>query len=389
MKKEAEVLVVGGGPAGLLAAIRAARLGARVILAERNSVLGKKLSITGKGRCNITNTGDVADFIRQYGEQGRFLYSAFSRFFHPDIRLLLTEAGLETKEERGGRIFPLSDQAADVTAALERTLRREGVELLKGCRAQSLILAPDSTANRVLGVTLYDPWDQSEIRAAAVVLATGGMSYPLTGSTGDGYGWAKAAGHRVTAIRPALVPLETGDSWVAELAGLSLRNVKASLWATSPDTGKAYREAALQGELMFAHFGLTGPVILSLSRYFRKDMLQPVTIRIDLKPALSPETLDKRLQRDFAKYQKKQLANAMADLLPRALIPYVIRFAELEESLPVAELTRPGRQAIGRVLKALPVGVIGTRPMEEAIVTAGGVDLSEVNPKTMASRKTA
>ncbi|MCL2121827.1 MAG: NAD(P)/FAD-dependent oxidoreductase [Clostridiales bacterium] len=389
MKKEAEVLVVGGGPAGLLAAIRAARMGVRVTVAERNGVLGKKLSITGKGRCNITNTGDVADFILQYGEQGRFLYSAFSRFFHQDIRQLLTEAGLETKEERGGRVFPLSDQAADVTAALERTLLREGVELLRGCRVQSLILAPDRAANRVLGVTLRDPWDQSEIRAGAVVVATGGMSYPLTGSTGDGYGWAKAAGHRVTAIRPALVPLETGDTWVAELTGLSLRNVKASLWATSPDSGKAYQEAALQGELMFAHFGLTGPVILSLSRYVREDLLPPVTIRIDLKPALSPETLDKRLLRDFAKYQKKQLANAMADLLPRALIPYVIRFAGLEESLPIAELTRAGRQAIGRVLKALPVDITGTKPMEEAIVTAGGVDVSEVDPKTMASRKAA
>jgi predicted Rossmann fold flavoprotein len=319
MIKETDVLVVGGGPAGLLAAIGAARAGARVVLAEKNKQIGRKLRITGKGRCNVTNAGDIQSFIRQYGGQGAFLFGAFSRFFHQDICRLLGEAGVETKVERGGRIFPASDRASDVAEALERLAEDAGVEILTGCKVRRLMLAP---AARVEGVKLDDPWDESEIRAKAIIVATGGASYPATGSTGDGYAWAKAAGHRIAAIRPALAPLYSPDRWVSELSGLTLKNVKVSLWAN-----KAVKLAAFQGEMMFAHFGLTGPVILSLSRYFTHDSQSSLAVRIDLKPALSHEVLDKRIQRDFLKYQKKQLGNAMGDLLPKALIPAVKSFA--------------------------------------------------------------
>ncbi len=443
MRKETEVLVIGGGPAGLLAAIAAARMGAKVVLLEKNKMLGRKLRITGKGRCNITNTGDIPAFISQFGEQGPFLYSAFSRFFHEDICRLLTEEGVELKTERGGRVFPASDQAADVAAALENAAQKAGVEIRKGCKVQGLLLEelsqgtaddlpsdpaavspPDRKSKkgqgkqkekpsyRVKGVRLYDAWDDLEIRAQAVILATGGKSYPLTGSTGEGYGWAQGAGHRIVEPRPALVPLESSTGWVAALSGLTLKNVKASLWASesgpeagaecgsecsfqyssqcsSDSPGNPRLLASFQGEMLFAHFGLTGPIILSLSRYYRQEMAGSAKVLIDLKPALSHEVLDKRLQRDFLQYQKKQLVNAMTDLLPRALIPVVIAEAGLEETQPVAELTKEQRLALGKVLKALPVAITGTRPMEEAIVTAGGVALAEVQPKTMASKKAA
>ncbi|MDR0469243.1 MAG: NAD(P)/FAD-dependent oxidoreductase [Peptococcaceae bacterium] len=496
MMKETGVLVVGGGPAGLLASIRAAQKGARVILVEKNRQLGRKLRITGKGRCNITNTGEINDFVRQYGGQGSFLYSVFSRFFHQDILWLLAEAGVETKEERGGRIFPESDQASDVAEALERLALEAGVEILKGCRVRNLLLEPAAdgqspkrvageslkrvageSLKRVAGVALDDAWDRSEIRAKVVILATGGMSYPATGSTGDGYDWAENAGHKVVTPRPALVPLESSSAWVYELAGLTLKNVQASLWvydaddeggdaavndeaakasgaaladgvalsdgttfsdgvkfssgAMQPDgmtlsggvalpsgtmlsseavtrevalsdgtalsdgatlssgVVKAVRLAAFQGEMLFTHFGISGPIVLSLSRYFPAEERTNVRILIDMKPALSAEVLDKRLQRDFQKYQKKQLANAMVELLPKAMIPAVIRCAELDGALPVAELTRGQRLKLGETLKALPIEITGTRPMDEAIVTAGGVDLPEVDPKTMASKKVA
>jgi predicted flavoprotein YhiN len=419
VKRETDVLVVGGGPAGLLAAIGAARGGARVVLLEKNTMLGRKLRITGKGRCNITNTGDIPAFIRQFGEQGAFLYSAFSRFFSQDICRLLEEEGVAVKTERGGRIFPASDRAADVAAALERAAVRAGVEIRRGCRVQGLMLAGETGAGesgargpgagklapqeagvgksqkgpgcRVIGVRLEEDGSCLEIRARAVILATGGKSYPLTGSTGEGYGWARGVGHTIVETRPALAPLESSVQWLKGLSGLALKNINASLWAA--DSGAAGAKprllAAFQGEMLFAHFGLTGPVILSLSRYYRKEMAGSAKVLIDLKPALRHEVLDKRLQRDFLKHGKKLLSNAMTDLLPKALIPAVLREAGLALELPVAELTKEGRQRLGKVLKALPVAITGTRPIAEAIVTAGGVALPEVQPKTMASRKAA
>ena len=406
MIKETEVLVVGGGPAGLLAAIRAARMGARVILLEKNKQPGKKLRITGKGRCNVTNTGDVNSFIRQYGGQGAFLFGAFSRFFHPDIRRLLAEAGVETKEERGGRVFPAADQAYLVAEALERLAAEAGAQIITGCRARDLIILPVGTdqapqtlggasgkapgpMGKAAGAYIDDPWDASEIRAEAVVLATGGLSYPATGSTGDGYAWATAAGHRITELKPALVPLESPDRWVSDLSGLTLRNVKASLWNEGAKADGRGKLAEFQGEMLFTYFGLSGPIILSLSRYYPTDSRTNVQIHLDLKPALSAEVLDKRLLRDFQKYQKKLLPNAMTELLPRALIPVVIESAGLGETRPAAELTRAERLRLGGTLKALPVRISGTRPMEEAIVTAGGVALNEIDPKTMSSKKTA
>jgi predicted Rossmann fold flavoprotein len=246
---------------------------------------------------------------------------------------------------------------------------------------------------------LDDPWDSSEIRAGAVIIATGGMSYPATGSTGDGYGWAREAGHSIADLRPALVPLESPCEWVHGLAGLALKNVKASLWADeaddatvsgdSADTAKPRKLAAFQGEMLFTHFGLSGPIILSLSRHFPTDARTNVRVLIDLKPALSAEVLDKRLLRDFQKFQKKQLANAMVELLPKALIPAVILCAGLDGALPVAETTRGQRLKLVETLKSLPVEISGTRPIEEAIITVGGVTLTEMEPRTMASKKVA
>ena len=381
MIRHTDVLVVGAGPAGLLAALRAAETGARVILAEKNKETGKKLRIAGKGRCNVTNTGNVQSFVRQYGRQGKFLHSAFGRFFNEDLRRLLDEAGVPTKEERGGRVFPVSDRAGDVADALESLAVKAGAELATGCRVQGLIIDGDT----VQGVRLYDPWDSSEIRAKAVIVTTGGASYPLTGSTGDGYTWAQAAGHSIVPLRPALVPLESPDTWVRERSGLALRNVKAGLWRAEGE-GAPMKMAELQGELMFAHFGLTGPIILSLSRHYDSNDGAVYHISIDMKPALSDDVLDKRLIRDFEKHHRKQLAGALVDLLPRALIEPVIAQAELSPDTRVSEITREQRKRLLDTLKALRVKINGARPMEEAIVTAGGVSLSEVEPGTLASR---
>ena len=311
--KKRRIAIVGGGPAGLLAAAAAAEQGARAVVFEKNKMTGRKLRITGKGRCNITNGGDIRSFISRYGSNGRFLYSAFSRFFNQDICRLLEEEGVAVKEERGSRIFPASDKAADVAEALESRARRVGAEIRTGVRVLEIL-----TENRVTGLRFAADGTSGVFPCDAVVLATGGLSYPLTGSTGDGYDWARAAGHRVTPLRPALVPMESDREWVSRLSGLSLRNVRAALWAG----GKVLD--SLQGEMLFAHFGLTGPIILSLSRAWREDLPEPVYVSLDLKPALTEEVLDKRLLRDFQKFHRKQLKNSLQELLPQALIAPVI-----------------------------------------------------------------
>ena len=409
--KRPRIAVVGAGPAGLLAAIAAARQGARVVVFEKNKITGRKLRITGKGRCNITNSGELREFIRQYGRNGRFLHSAFSRFFNEDICGLLAEEGVAVKEERGGRIFPLSDRAADVADALERRAGKAGAEIRTGIRVLELLSSPKQTGPAAesdlssaggekgrgkeifpevpfchvtgLRIAAADGKSSSIFPCDAVILATGGLSYPLTGSTGDGYTWARAAGHTITELRPALVPLESAVSWVSQLAGLTLKNVRATLWA-----GEKAVES-LQGEMLFAHFGLTGPIILSLSRAWRPHLPRPVRISLDLKPALSQEVLDKRLLRDLEKFHRKQLKNSLNELLPQGLIPVVLQEAGIPGERPAAELTRGERQALADTLKGLQIPIKGPRPMEEAIVTAGGVALGEIDPKTMASKKLA
>jgi len=398
MIRDTEVLVIGGGAAGLLAAIRAARMGVRVIVAEKNRQTGRKLRISGKGRCNITNTAEKQAFIRQYGPRGKFLHSAFARFFRQDILALLEQAGVRAKEERGGRVFPESDKAAEVADALEKLAMDAGAEIITNCRVESLISGADRVISGAITRGARDSAPgETRITARAVIIATGGMSYPLTGSTGDGYEWARALGHSVTDLRPGLVPLETPDTWVKELTGLTLKNVEATMWeaaggSPAPKEGneearaRSRRIASYQGEMLFTHFGLTGPIILSLSRHYSDRLPGPIYITIDLKPALSPEVLDKRLLRDFLKYKSKNLSNAMVDLLPKALIAPVIARSGLSPDTRVSELTKSARLEIGRALKALPVNISGTRPLDEAIVTAGGVSLTEIEPKTMESK---
>jgi len=384
--KKNQVLIIGGGAAGLLAAGRAAQKGAAVLVLEKNKVIGRKLRITGKGRCNVTNAGDIKQFIQNYPGQGRFLYGAFSRFFNHDLCQLLEEQGVKLKTERGNRIFPASDSAHDVVEGLVRFARDNGARIWTGTEVMDLLIVHDEEgARKVAGVEIVTKKGKEQILAEAVIVATGGLSYPLTGSTGDGYKWAEAAGIKVTPLRPSLVPLVTEETWPKELAGLTLKNVAASLWQ-----GPAGREKCLdrlQGEMLFAHFGVTGPIILSLSRSYDKNLPQPVTLHIDLKPALTEEMLDKRVQRDFEKYQKKQLKNALNDLLPKALIPIVINEAGLDPETCVSELTKARRHMLVKTLKDLRLTVKSTRPMAEAIVTAGGIDLKEIDPRTMAARK--
>lgn len=384
MRKK-QVLVVGGGAAGLLAAARAAQMGASVLLIEKNKMTGRKLRITGKGRCNITNAGDIRQFIEQYPGQGRFLYSAFSRFFNHDLCKLLEDQGVKIKTERGNRIFPASDSAHDVVEALSKFAQSFGARIWTNTEVENLLVEDTPEGKKVVGVEIITKKGKEKILADALIVATGGKSYPLTGSTGDGYRWAKEVGLKVTTLRPSLVPLVTKENWPSELAGLTLKNVEASLWH-----GPIDKETCLdrqQGEMLFAHFGVTGPIILSLSRAYNKDLSQPITLRIDLKPALSEDVLDKRVQRDFEKYQKKQLKNALNDLMPKAMIPIVINAADLDPETWISELTKAQRHELVKSLKDLRLTIKGTRPMAEAIVTAGGIDLKEIDPKTMAAKK--
>jgi predicted Rossmann fold flavoprotein len=369
------IVVVGGGAAGMLAAGRAAQLGARVWLMEKNRLLGRKLRITGKGRCNVTNAGELDPFIENYSGAGRFLYSAFHRFFSLELCRLLESYGVPVKTERGGRVFPASDRAADVAEALERFMKTQGVQVLTSAEVGRLCLSPEGEISGVEAGGSFWP-------AGAVVLATGGLSYPATGCTGDGYRWARALGHHVTDLLPALVPLEIREPWPSDLAGLTLKNVEAGLWEGVRCVRKAF------GEMLFAHFGVTGPVILLLSRDVSEKPAGALTLKLDLKPALDRETLDRRLVRDLRKFQRKQMKNALHELLPKALIPVVLRDAGVPEEVFADQLTKDRRRALVQTLKGLPMTVSGTRPLAEAIVTRGGVSLREVNPRTMESKIT-
>lgn len=370
------VVVIGGGAAGLMAAVIAGREGAKVTLLEKMNYVGKKMGITGKGRCNITNACDMSDFIKNTPGNGKFLYGAYERFTNEDLLQLLHDAGLETKVERGGRIFPASDSALDVRNTFMKLMKHYGVDVHLEEPVKKLLI-DDSV---VTGVVT----DKETYHADAVVIATGGKSYPATGSTGDGYILAAQAGHTITDIRPSLVPIVTEESWVKDLMGLSLRNVELSVVAKNKVQAKMF------GEMMFTHFGITGPIVLSLShtvgKLMRKKNIGTIGLDINLKPALSPETLDKRLQKDFDLYSKKQLINGMKDLLPSRLIPLIIELAGIDPQKPINQISKEERQQIGYMLQHMPLTVKGLRPVEEAIVTAGGISLKEFNPKTMESK---
>ena len=370
------VVVIGGGAAGLMAAVIAGREGAKVTLLEKMNYVGKKMGITGKGRCNITNACDMFDFIKNTPGNGKFLYGAYERFTNEDLLQLLHDAGLETKVERGGRIFPASDSALDVRNTFMKLMKHYGVDVHLEEPVKKLLVDD--------GVVTGVVTDKETYHADAVVIATGGKSYPATGSTGDGYILAAQVGHKITDIRPSLVPIVTEESWVKDLMGLSLRNVELSVVAKNKVQAKMF------GEMMFTHFGITGPIVLSLShtvgKLMRKKNIGTIGLDINLKPALSPETLDKRLQKDFDLYSKKQLINGMKDLLPSRLIPLIIELAGIDPQKPINQISKEERQQIGYMLQHMPLTVKGLRPVEEAIVTAGGISLKEFNPKTMESK---
>ncbi|MDU2207674.1 NAD(P)/FAD-dependent oxidoreductase [Veillonella sp.] len=370
------VVVIGGGAAGLMAAVIAGREGAKVTLLEKMNYVGKKMGITGKGRCNITNACDMSDFIKNTPGNGKFLYGAYERFTNEDLLQLLHDAGLETKVERGGRVFPASDSALDVRNTFMKLMKHYGVDVHLEEPVKKLLIDD--------GVVTGVVTDRETYHADAVVIATGGKSYPATGSTGDGYILASQVGHTITDIRPSLVPIVTEESWVKDLMGLSLRNVELSVIA------KNKVQATMFGEMMFTHFGITGPIVLSLShtvgKLMRKKNIGTIGLDINLKPALSPETLDKRLQKDFDLYSKKQLINGMKDLLPSRLIPLIIELAGIDQQKPINQISKEERQQIGYMLQHMPLTVKGLRPVEEAIVTAGGISLKEFNPKTMESK---
>lgn len=366
-----QVVVIGGGPAGMMAAGTAGLGGLDVILVEKNGRLGKKLLITGKGRCNVTNITDLDGLITNVPVNGKFLYSAFHQFSNQDLITLLHSLGLKTKVERGGRVFPVSDRSADVVRVLGKYLAQNNVRVLQGEVTNVLV---DSGV--VSGVKLKNG---DILPAGKIIIATGGRSYPLTGSTGDGYRLAAEHGHQITTLKPALVPLEVREDWVRELQGLALKNVAIELFTLQG--GKVY---SAFGEMLFTHFGVSGPIILSASTHLRQATSYRLVI--DLKPALTPEQLDARIQRDLLKKAKKVFANALDDLLPRTLIPIVVRLTAIPPEKQISHLTREERECLAALLKGLEMEVTGLRPLSEAIVTSGGITVKEINPSTMESK---
>ena len=372
----AKVIVIGGGAAGLLAGIAAVQNGAQTTIIEKMRRPGKKMLITGKGRCNITNNCDLQEIIKNIPGNGRFLNSALRRFTNQDIVQLLEDNGLPTKVERGGRVFPVSDKAVDVVDTLVKIFKDYGGRLLLDTKVKNIA----AEFGKIKGVVTEDG---QRFEADAVILAAGGSSYPGTGSDGSGVKLAKAVGHSIVPLKPCLVPLESDSPYIPDLQGLSLRNIEGTVYADGKKIGAEF------GEMLFTHFGVSGPIILSLSKCVAEAIAagaQDIELHIDLKPALDKDKLDARLQRDFVQYSRKQMANGMKDLLPQRLIAPVLDEAFIDEEKFVNQLSRAERQRIVDVLKAFVVPITGTRPLAEAIVTAGGVSLKEIDPKTMESK---
>lgn len=363
-------IVIGGGPAGMLAAVTAANAGQRVLLLERNGRLGKKLLITGKGRCNVTNHCSPAEVLENIPRNGRFLYSAMTAFPPRRMEDFLEEQGCPLKVERGNRVFPQSDSARSVLEALERAMKQAGAEV-RTARARR-ILTRDGSVSGVLT-------QEREIPCRWVILATGGLSYPTTGSTGDGYEMAKALGHTIVPAQGSLVPLEIAGQDCPDMQGLSLRNVGVKLFG-----GKGRVLYSDFGELLFTHFGVSGPTVLSASAHLQGEGCRLV---IDLKPALEPDKLNERILRDLEKYKNRSMENAMTDLLPRSMIPVVLRRLGIDPASQANGFTRQQRRALVELLKGFSLEVLGRRPVAEAIITSGGVKVSEIDPKTMASKR--
>lgn len=377
-----KVVVIGGGPAGMVSAISAARNKNEVVLLEKNNSLGRKLLITGKGRCNITSSLDMNDFISNIPGNGRFLFSVFQSFTNNDIIELLRKNGVEVKEERGNRIFPLSDKAEDVLNALIKEMKRNNVKIKTNSKVTKILVKE----SKVAGVELENG---ESLVADKVILATGGKSYPVTGSNGEGYILASALGHTIKPVRGSLVPLETERELVSKLQGLSLRNVKITIKDIQSNK-IIYNDF---GEMLFTHFGVSGPTILSSSahllRYKNVDELlknRKIKLFIDLKPALTYEQLDLRIRRDFEQEKNKCFKNSLDKLLPQKIIPVIIKLSNIDSNKKVNEVTKEERMKIVELLKNFQITITDFRPVEEAIVTAGGVNIKEINPKTMESK---
>ncbi len=369
-----KILVVGGGAAGMMAAVTAARNGKKVRLIEKNEKLGKKLFITGKGRCNITNAADIEDLFSAVVSNPKFLYSSFYSMTNDQVIDFFEELGVKTKVERGGRVFPESDHSSDVIRVLEQEMKRLGIEIRLRTEAEE-ILAEDG---RVTGVRLSSG---KELHADAVIIATGGISYPSTGSTGDGYRFARECGHKVTDLSPALVPMEVKEWYARELMGLSLRNVEIRI---TDGKKKLYEEF---GEMLFTHYGVTGPVILSASSIVGKKLKEhPLTLHIDLKPALTEEQLDKRMLREFEANHNRQFKNAVDSLFPSKLKPVIVELSGIQEDKKVNEVTKEERLHFVRLIKDFSMTLTGMRGYNEAIITKGGVSVKEIDPGTMESK---
>ena len=376
-----KVVIIGGGPAGMLSAIKSAQEGNDVTILEKMNTCGRKLLITGKGRCNITNAIDIDEFIKNIPGNGKFLYSTFQNFNNQDIIKMLEKEGVHTKVERGNRIFPTSDKSMDVLNALLKTLKKLNVKIKTNTKVKEILVQE----NTVCGVITEN---NEKIEAQKVILATGGKSYPATGSTGDGYEMAKELGHTITEIKGSLVPLKMYEVGICkELQGLSLKNVKIHI---KTENKKIYEDF---GEMLFTHFGVSGPIILSASavmlRYKNINKLlseQKVKLQIDFKPALTNEKLDARIQRDFEKMKNKQFKNSLNELLPQKLIPVIIEKSGIDSDKHVNEITRTERLNLVVLLKNFELIIKDFKEIEEAIVTAGGISIKEINPKTMESK---
>lgn len=372
------VIVVGGGAAGAMAAIAAARSGSRTTLFEKNEKIGKKLFITGKGRCNVTNACETEELFGNVVSNGKFLYSAFYSFDNNSTMDFFEQAGCMLKTERGDRVFPKSDHSSDVIAALNRELSESGVEVFLHTPVKEILLEETPDGRRVRGVRLADGREEP---ADSVVVATGGISYESTGSTGDGYRFAERAGHKLAEAKPALVPFNIQEPFCRDMMGLSLKNVSVSLSCDGKELYQGF------GEMLFTHFGVSGPLILTASSYYAKRAYgKRAVLRLDLKPALTEEQLDKRILRDFEENRNRLFKNVLGGLFPAKMIPVMVALSGIDPEKKVNEVTREERKGLVSLIKGLPMTVTGCRNFSEAIITQGGVSVKEINPSTMESK---
>lgn len=365
------IAVIGGGPAGIIAAGTIGSRGKIVTLIEKNEKLGKKLFITGKGRCNITNAAPIDELFDYINTNKNFLYSSLYSFTNDNIVELLESFGLRTKVERGNRVFPVSDKSSDVIKALEKFLKKNKVEIMLNSNVGKIV-----NRDELFIVTINGRNHEFE----KVVIATGGVSYPSTGSTGDGLEFARKMGHKIIPLKPSLVPIEIAGEWIKELQGVSLKNVNLSAYSGNKILNEEF------GEMIFTSYGISGPIVLSISNIINKYINKDLRLEIDMKPALSVEKLNNRLLRDFNQYSNKQLKNALNDLLPQKLIPWVIKLSGNDPEKTVNQLTKEERMNLIKIIKGFPLKFKGFRPIEEAIVTSGGISTKEINPSTMESK---